>query len=206
MNQKNLVLRVFGEGNWQEREKKIRKRNRNITIIDGGLGTVYFEVYVKDNPGLNNGFLEVEPGLYRIPDIYKTNHFLSDYKIPEDSCEWFYNLDSILPSEKEILEKYLKIYKDGWEEPEMILGFMPRRDYKGAIYIQPDGPLSDVYILSKTELQEIDRVNINPLNLDYRRSDYILPGKLNLYPYMYKLPGQHRYLGTHSNNQIIWQS
>lgn len=197
---------MFGEGNWQEREKKLRKRNKDITIIDGGFGTIYFEAYVKDNPELNNGFLEVEPGLYRIPDIYKTDHFLSDYKIPEDSCEWFYNLDSILPSEKDILEKYLKIYEDGWKEPEVVLGFMPRKDYKGAMYIQPDGPLSDVYVLSKIELPDKEEVSINPLDLDYRRTDYILPGKLNLYPYIYKLPRQYRYDGTHSNNQIIWQS
>lgn len=197
---------MFGEKKWQEREERIKKKNKTFTIIDGGFGTVYFEIYIKDTPNLNNGFFEIESGLYRVPDVYKTDLFLNDYKIPENNCTWFYSFDHVMLSEKEILEKYLMIYEKGWEEPERILGFMPRKDYKGAMNIQPDGPLSDVYILSKTELKEIDRVSINPLDLDYRRSDYILPGKLNLYPHIYKLPEQYRYLGTHSNNQIIWQS
>ena len=152
------------------------------------------KVYIKSSPGIKNGFLEVEPGLYEIPWSYIG---LRNVK----------SLDDIFPEDVDIINSYVKIFNDGYSDNKKVFGFLPPLYFRDKPNIPPgERTKSDLFIVSKDILSGLElQENIKPLDLRYKKRDLVLPEIIENYT-VYKVPGKYTYLGEddyNSNNYEI---
>lgn len=146
------------------------------------------KVYIESSPNLKNGFLEVDSGLYEIPWSYIG---LRDNVM---------SLDDIFPEDAEIINSYVKIFKDGYNDKE-VFGFLPPLYFRDKLNIPlGERTKSDLFVVSRNILNDLElQKNIKPTELRYKKRDLVLPEIIENY-LVYKVPGKYTYLGEDDYN------
>ena len=165
---------------------------KNLIVKDFNISPLSFEIFIKAEKNLDNGFEEIEPGLYRIPWEYKS---IVSYDLLE-----FINPNIVKyfsESDLNIISNYIKIFETGRIEPLFLYGFLPEKNYKGCEVIQ-EKVTSKKYLVTLFNLANYEKVNINPKNLDYLKSDLVLPEKIKNYN-VYLLGTTQEYSGRSGN-------
>lgn len=165
---------------------------KNLIVKDFNISPLSFEIFIKAEKNLDNGFEEIEPGLYRIPWEYKStvSYDLLEFINP-NIVKYFSELDL------NIISSYIKIFEIGRIEPLFLYGFLPEKNYKGCEVIQ-EKVTSKKYLVTLFDLANYEKVNINPKNLDYLKSDLVLPEKIKNYN-VYLLGTTQEYSGRSGN-------
>jgi hypothetical protein len=165
---------------------------KNLIVKDFNISPLSFEIFIKAEKNLDNGFEEIEPGLYRIPWEYKStaSYDLLEF-IKHDVVKYFSE------SDLNIISSYIKIFETGRIEPLFLYGFLPEKNYKGCEVIQ-EKVTSKKYLVTLFDLANYEKVNINPKNLDYLKSDLVLPEKIKNYN-VYLLGTTQEYSGRSGN-------
>ena len=165
---------------------------KNLIVKDFNISPLSFEIFIKAEKNLDNGFEEIEPGLYRIPWEYKStvSYDLLEF-IKPDIIKYFSE------SDLNIISSYIKIFETGRIEPLFLYGFLPEKNYKGCEVIQ-EKVTSKKYLVTLFDLTNYEKININPKNLDYLKSDLVLPEKIKNYN-VYLLGTTQEYSGRSGN-------
>lgn len=165
---------------------------KNLIVKDFNISPLSFEIFIKAEKNLDNGFEEIEPGLYRIPWEYKStiSYDLLEF-IKPNIVKYFSE------SDLNIISSYIKIFETGRIEPLFLYGFLPEKNYKGCEVIQ-EKVTSKKYLVTLFDLANYEKVNINPKNLDYLKSDLVLPEKIKNYN-VYLLGTTQEYSGRSGN-------